>query len=576
LSPSNYETQQIQRVLEAEGLERVEPKPGEPLGFIKLIRLPVFVKGEWVPPQLNFFHSLSREEVIRRELLLKIGEPLRQEQMEESARNLRNLGIFSLAVLLPVRPRGAEELGLLLLTRDLWSLRLESSFQLTAGTIDDLNLQLTERNLLGRNKQAAISFEMDPLRYQLGELYADHRLLGDDLSFNESLKLHFQRGDQSYEGISLNVKLSQPFRNLSQPWGFSLPLSYSDRSLHYLQGGVVYLWDDPETGNEEDPQVEQIPMAWEQRSLSFSFLMTRQLEGYFTQRFSVGLGFSQSKMSAGAEVPEAHRASFERNLLFEDRRLIYPNFAWRGFARRYRRWRDLAAYSLSEDLRLGPSISLGCRLPSTLLGSTENALLPQAALSWTEALWEDGLLDLGLGLEARGLEQGWVDRRLLLRWRMASPMSPYGRLFMRTDWLLRGEESHGVLISLGGDNGLRGYPSAALLGFDAQRLRSNLEWRSAPLIWSFLHLGGVLFYDAGSLYGGREQAPFVWRQAVGVGLRLLLPQLNRSIFRFDLGVPLGEQGLGLSWSLGSSQMLPMPGREDLLFESNTGGLLNQP
>ena len=53
-------------------------------------------------------------------------------------------GHINLAAAVPVLNE-AGELGILVVTRDLWSLRLESRFQTTGDVIDNLSAQLTER-----------------------------------------------------------------------------------------------------------------------------------------------------------------------------------------------------------------------------------------------------------------------------------------------------------------------------------------------------------------------------------------------------------------------------------------------
>ena len=51
-----------------------------------------------------------------------------------------------------------------------------------------------------------------------------------------------------------------------------------------------------------------------------------------------------------------------------------------------------------------------------------------------------------------------------------------------------------------------------------------------------MHLGGVLFYDAGSAF---DQSPsFV--HTVGVGVRLLFPQFNTFPFRLDFGYVIND------------------------------------
>jgi hypothetical protein len=54
-------------------------------------------------------------------------------------------------------------------------------------------------------------------------------------------------------------------------------------------------------------------------------------------------------------------------------------------------------------------------------------------------------------------------------------------------------------------------------------------------------VGAVLFYDGGDAPATLNALG--WHQDAGVGLRLLIPQFNRSVVRFDLAFPF-EQPTG--------------------------------
>jgi hemolysin activation/secretion protein len=87
---------------------------------------------------------------------------------------------------------------------------------------------------------------------------------------------------------------------------------------------------------------------------------------------------------------------------------------------------------------------------------------------------------------------------------------------------------------LGGNGRLRGYLSDEFIGKDL--IASNLEFRSRPVQVATLQFAGVLFYDLGDAFNGFESLHI--KQSVGAGARLLLPQLDRLVFRVDWGLPL--------------------------------------
>ena len=122
---------------------------------------------------------------------------------------------------------------------------------------------------------------------------------------------------------------------------------------------------------------------------------------------------------------------------------------------------------------------------------------------------------------------------------------------------------------LGGDSGLRGYPTGAFSVVGGNRMRANLEWRTRPLVFESVHLGAVVFYDAGSVYGVLREA--VFHHSVGAGLRLLFPQFNHAPFRADFGVPLDAKGFSVIVSYGTQQAVPLTAEDDAAEFSSTGG-----
>jgi outer membrane protein assembly factor BamA len=142
----------------------------------------------------------------------------------------------------------------------------------------------------------------------------------------------------------------------------------------------------------------------------------------------------------------------------------------------------------------------------------------------------------------------------------------FGRFVFRALWDVRDHDTQKTLVSLGGDSGLRGYPAQWFNEFGASKLLINLEYRTRPWVISSVHVGAVLFYDAGTVY--QHLAEFDLHQGVGVGLRILFPQFNRYAFRIDMGTPvIAPGGYAVQFSYGSDQVVPLTQAEDDLAAS---------
>jgi hypothetical protein len=248
------------------------------------------------------------------------------------------------------------------------------------------------------------------------------------------------------------------------------------------------------------------------------------------------------------------------------------------FQKKYKRYRNLAGYAFSEDIQLGLSTSWQLRTPLKAFGASDDLVLMGGSMNWRSAFAGDGLWEVAGGSQARlyGDSLEFRDKVYLLRARVATPWLGVGRVVSRSDWLLYDDAVRAYAISLGGDNGLRGYPSQNFVAFGGRRVRSNIEFRSAPINIASLPTGVVAFYDSGFLYGGSAESGF--RQSVGFGLRLIIPQASRFTYRLDFGVPTDGTGFMVTISGETSQAIPMTPIEDGLSTEaiSVGGLVNQP
>ena len=125
---------------------------------------------------------------------------------------------------------------------------------------------------------------------------------------------------------------------------------------------------------------------------------------------------------------------------------------------------------------------LAVRAPIAEFGSSQDLVLVGGHLVYRESYIGDGLIELAGGVEARlnREEESVRDRRYLARTRIASPWFRAGRLILRSDLLYFDDPIRLYPITLGGDNGLRGFPSQYFASFGGGRVRANAEFRSAP------------------------------------------------------------------------------------------------
>lgn len=570
VQPDSYETERTNKVLHELALTPDPAPEGKRIAKIRIVSHDVFADDEFWPTFLNVFHWKTKEDVIARELLFEAGQPWSQARIDESTRKLRDQIIFALVRIVPVRPVETDGIAAdpnsvdaLVFTRDLWSLRLESSFSFTGGLIDELVLTLIERNLLGRNVQAALSFELQPKTVSLGDRFVDRRLFGSRWQLSQSFDLVFSRDSGGLEGTRGGLAIGVPLWDLRPRWGFELSAAWDDTVGRQLSGRDILTYDSDTT-----PEDDRIPRIWNQTLLKVSLAGSRQLgNDDLIQRLGFGYTIYSSRYTPhedtglGPSNPLYQR--FEDDVLAPSRTQLYPYLRWQMFTPTWVTFNDLAAFGLSEDVRVGPSLDLFFAAPLEAFGSDQDALNWEASAGLVLAPFignDRALLDLALSLKGR-LQLGQViDQGYRVRLRTASPRFVLGRVVVAADLESKVADSYRTLVALGGDNGLRGYASQAFYGFGADRLRVNLELRTPPAVLGSVHIGGVLFYDVGGVGDGPARLDI--HHALGLGLRILLPQFNRFAFRFDLGFPLDSDHVTVLLTIGSTQAVPLTTLED--------------
>jgi hypothetical protein len=560
-----YEDQRLAVVMASEGLVSFAPRDDDVIGFVRIVRHDVFTADDPYPDWLNLAHVMTHEDIVTRELLFAEGGLF--ERLEETARNLRDMFIFSFVRIVAVRRASDGAVGVLVFTRDLWSLRFEQGIQLTGTSVDRLLLQLTERNVLGRAKVASLRFTMDPSIFALGETYLDRRVWGSGILAQESIDLIFSRQTGALEGSAGGVFVGMPLQSFAQEWGFDATALYDVRIVRQIQDGVILTYDAPST-----PDVEEVKRVYGQRAFDVELAGRRQFtthlaphdEHGIVHRLAAGVGFSDDFVEPVDESALPNEAAVERDfradVLPAVRRTLFPFAAYHAFSPKHRVYEDLDTYGVSEAVRLGPSLSVVMGAGSkAIVSSSDTVFASGAAGIALDPL--DGLFETAIEAAARFEDGDVVNRVLAARLRYATAPVFLGRFLLRADVSFRRDDITNAFVSLGGDNGLRGYPSRAFFAFGASAAQSTIEWRSLPIdLWS-VQLGVAAFYDAGALFSlddpadlsPEDLAAFGAHHSIGVGVRFLFPQFNRGVYRVDFAVPLDDLGLRVQFSLGDTQ-----------------------
>ncbi|MCA9588533.1 MAG: hypothetical protein KC657_24620 [Myxococcales bacterium] len=539
---SRYEKETIVRALAGFGLE-LDPAPeGKTIEGVDVVRLDVLEDRDPVPEKvlglsarkiLNSMHYESRDFVIRREMLLREGDKYVQVLVDETARNMRRLALqVSLVVIVATKGSAPDRVRLLAITKDIWSLRLSYDVAVTPGGIENLSILPQETNVLGWHHTASTQFRLAPETITLGAGYRVPRFGTSWLGATASTSIIFNRRRGEPEGTSASIGVERPLYSTRTEWAWGADVGYSIGVARRYVNARVATFDSQRT-----PDVrEQIPFEYKSRSYSGSVALTRSFGWALKNNFSVSLNASTAEYNTFAFAPGTSQDAIDdftaRAIPIGESR-VYPRLSWSSFTTNFLRTFDLNTLGLQEDFRLGHSLSASFYPVSRSLGSSRDFIGVSASAGYVVAIG-DGVAGVTLGAVQELQDGALSDASYSGGFGAATPRTPIGRLVMNASFLSRYRNYLRSRSFLGGDDRLRGYPSNFFFGKDY--VVYNIEYRSRPLELLGFQIGGVLFFDSGDAAQGFDLLRA--KQSVGVGARLLFPQLNRLVTRLDLAFPL--------------------------------------
>jgi hypothetical protein len=530
---SAYERGAIDAAL-ADGREAIDPAPeGKILDGIDIVTLEVIEPRDPAPPIINVLHVTTRRYVIDREILLRPGQRYKAVTVEESVRNLRSLPQLSLVVAVPVRGSGPDHVRLLVITKDVWSLRLAWDLQAVPGGIEDFILQPSETNFLGTHQIAALYFEMDPATLSYGAGYHVPRLEGRRDTLDLSVQSMFNRASGRAEGSTGSILGYQPLFSAKTEWAWDSQMTWDQQIARRFVNAAESCYPLTVCG-----PGSTIPFEYFMRTYYAQESLTRSFGWDFKHDFSLGgfLDLREYRTTAAQDGADpATLAQFASLNIPRSVNRVGPFLQYHGYRTRFIRLLDYQTLGLQEDYRLGHEVYLRVYPMPKAFGSSSDQLGFYGALNYTVAE-KDALLRLTFESVTEGGGGGLTQASVGGGTEIVTPRTRFGRFVYDFQALDRYKNALNVESFLGGDGRLRGYPSSYFVGTDV--VVSNLEFRTRPVeLLHTLELGGDVFYDVGdAAYGFTKLHP---KQSVGFGFRALFPQLDREVFRVDFGFPLG-------------------------------------
>lgn len=569
LTPEEYEEAWLSQAIATHGCRR-DPRPeGKRITRIEVVTGEVFadldrnqlrdipIVGLW-PSYANYLHATTRRHVVEREVLFSVGQPFRQALAAETERNLRAIVIFNIARVVPCRGAAPDEIEVLVVTKDLWSLRVETDFQVAAGQLDFLRVAVIERNLAGRYKQLSGVIGMTRDTLSLGQGFFEPRLAGTRIALEESAAIVFGRGGRGPEGASGRFVVGQPLYALDAKWGFevggegSLGIARRFRGTDFFRcfaprGATGLLCDSAPIVLRSAllQSADHMALVYESRQVDVGASVFRRFGTTVKHDLSWGYGLRHRDFALVGDAPNAaFRDAFAASFVPRSEDASFLFVGYRTFDPTFRTFNNINRFALTEDYQIGHDVRVIARWANKVFGVDYPFLELAGRVQYRWQIGPNNLLTVFGQAETRGEAAGsinaqmagFVNNRFALGVSNISPVLGVGRLIFDAVAVFRFDDRDNLRTALGGNQGLRGYDNDQFRGRHALNL--HLEYRSLPLDFKTVQLGFVAFYDGG--HAADELGALRLRHSLGVGLRLFFPQINRMVLRADLGFPLND------------------------------------
>ena len=474
------------------------------IGTIDVVRHEVFESGGGAPYRLaNRIHVRTRERIVRNDLLFESGDPVDDELIEQTERNLRTLPFLRDARIetTEVDTDGdgqPDRVDVRVTTWDRWTLSPRVDFrQVQDRTLWELGA--SERNLAGFGKSVTYSHRQTLDRSIDRVTYEDPQLFHTNITLAGSVS-------ELSDGYDRYLIVQRPFLSLRDPWSYTL-------------GAGGFYRTDPivEHGAEVDRLAHR--GRWGDLALGRTIVRrgNRALRLHGAYRFRSDDVGAERRAFGIAEVGLQH------------------------VSHRFVRLTHVSQFERTEDFNLGAESHLTVGLSAEALGGLGRATLVSAGHRQGIGFRDDHFVILGAGFGGRRERGAW--RNVSASWyaRYLLKQAPRVAFVGRVNYVHGHALDPEVQLRLGIESGLRGYPVRQFTGTRAFLLSAEERWFLADDVWQLFSFGVAAFVDSGFVWPEADAVDLSdLKTAVGVSLLVGSHRLGRGGVRFDLGYGLNR------------------------------------
>jgi hypothetical protein len=456
----------------------------------------------------NAIHVPTRVGLLRRILLFRSGQPVSVQLIEETERLLRNQGYLYDVQIRPVAYRNGI-VDIEVATRDSWS--LDPAIKLTReGGVNSGGFGLKENNFLGTGLALGYAYESDVDRN--GNEFS----IGHGNAFGSRTAIEYKRADFN-DGERDAFRLERPFYALDTRWAAGLSATRHGRIDPIYGGGAI---------------VGQYRHQADSGEIYGG--LSRGLVDGFAHRFSLGIDYRDDayRREPGLVAPPE---------LPQDRKLVGPFARYELVEDDFPKTRNLNRVERTEYLRMGANVRAQLGRALTELGSTASLWLYDIAASNGFALAPRNTVIATAYTRGQygseGGEHQFAGAGAKYYYRQRSGNVFYAAALL--DVLANGDAADE--LQLGGDSGLRGYPSRYQSGTRRALMTVENRYYTDWFPFRLFRVGAAAYIDHGRAWGDSNpnSVNSGWLTNIGFGLRIFSDRsATGRVLHIDLAVPL--------------------------------------
>jgi len=416
----------------------------------------------------NRLHIDTKEDALRYQLLFAEGDLYSQRVVDETERALRRLRYIR-EPHIRVLSRHDGVVDLEVSVSDVWTLSPGISYGRKGGA-NHSSAEFEDFNLFGTGKRLSVGIKSDVDRTSKAFHYVDPNVLGSRWTTEAGYS-------DNNDGNSLEFDLERPFYSFDTRW--TAGVSFFD------DDGVQHRYS---LGKRADE------FRREMRDADAHFGTSAGWDNGWVRRFTVGLRFDEKRFSnAAGYAPSV--------ILPIDHTFSYPYAGIELIQDDYTTDMNVDQIERTEDFAFGRRFMAEVGYSDSVFGADDPATLVRAAASRGWRLRPQHSLFLGTWFSGR-LEGGSTRNTIF---------SAAARYYWRTSRntlftaSLSGDLGHALdldnELTLGGDNGLRGYPLRYQTGDSRALLTLEERFYTNWYPWRLFHIGGAVFTDIGRSFG---------------------------------------------------------------------------